>query len=224
MIISTSISNNQNVPLSFVYVCGCVSAAFLALATTACASPTPEAGSAQAPQTNKAAPSTQAILSASFEKAVLGRDRASATENRMPSVTGVGMTCSPARLTPAKSELTITLPQAAAARQHAFAVITPAGQLYEIYSPYANDVEQADIIIPSATISWRKARTRNVFTFAAADLMASGLGKTVPTQVFQEPGIYKFALVSSIQRDLIAVSDTPGQVTVFAGCLIDWAQ
>lgn len=220
MIISTSISNNQRVSSSFVYVRACLSTVLLAVATTACASPPPKSGDAQA---NVPELSAQTILSASFEKALLDKDDASVTENRMPRVTGIGMVCSPARLTPAKSKLTITLPQAVAARRHAFAVITPKGQLYEIYSPYENDVEQADIIIPSQTISWQQARTRNSFTFAAADLMATGIGKTLPTQVFQEAGIYKFALVSSIQKDLIAVSDAPGQVKIFAGCLIDWA-
>lgn len=210
-------------PFSLVYLRACVSAIVIAAATTACASPPPKAGNAQVAQTDAALPSAQVILSGSFEKAVLDKGALSATENRMPRVPGVGMTCSPARLTSAKAELTITLPQAVAARQHAFAVVTPTGQLYEIYSPYANDVEQADIIIPSETISWQMARTRNIFTFSAADLMATRLGKNVPTQVFQEAGIYKFALVSSIQKDLIAVSDTPGQVRVFAGCLIDWA-
>jgi hypothetical protein len=223
MIISTSISNNQSVPFSFIYLRACVSSFLLAVATTACASPPPEAGNAQTAQKNITAPSVQTILSTSFGKAVLDKGAPSATENRMPNVNSAGMTCSPARLKSGKAQLTITLPQAPAARQHAFAVITPTGQLYEIYSPYTNDVEQADIIIPSEIISWQKAQTRNIFTFAAADLMATGLGKTAPAQVFQEAGLYKFALVSSIQKDLIAVSDTPGQVRVFAGCLVEWA-
>lgn len=222
MIISTSISNNQSVPSGLVYVRACVSAILLAVATTACAAPPPEAGNAQATQNTSTAPSVETILAESFEKAVLDKGGTLPNENRMPGSNSAGMTCSPARLTSGKAQLTITLPQAPAARQHAFAVITPTGQLYEIYSPYTRDVEQADIIIPSDIISWQKARSRNIFTFAAADLMATGLGKTVPTQVFQEAGLYKFALVSSIQKDLIAVSDTPGQVKVFAGCLVDW--
>jgi hypothetical protein len=215
------ISNNQSVQIRF-FSQACVSATLLAVATTACASPSPEAGNAQAAQKTIAAPSVETILSASFEKAVLDKDAPGATEKRMPDSNSVGMTCSPARLTSGKAQLTITLPQAPAARQHAFAVITPTGQLYEIYSPYTDDVEQGDIIIPSDIISWQEARTRNIFTFAAADLIATGLGKTAPAQVFQEAGLYKFALVSSVQKDLIAVSDTPGQVTVFAGCLVDW--
>jgi hypothetical protein len=222
MIISTSISNSQGVSSSFVDVRACACALLLAVATTACAVPPPDAGNAQATQKTHSVPSVETILSASFEKAVLDKGAPSANERRMPDSNSIGMTCSPARLTSGKAQLTITLPQAPAARQHAFAVITPTGQLYEIYSPYTRDVEQADIIIPSDIISWQKARSRNIFTFAAADLMATGLGKTVPTQVFQEAGLYKFALVSSIQKDLIAVSETPGQVRVFAGCLVEW--
>lgn len=222
MIISISISNKRKVPSNFVCLRGCFSAILFAVATTACASPPPNGGNAKAKQTGAPAPSAPTILLASFEKAVLGKDSVSATEKRMPNVTSFGMTCAPDRLTTGKAELTITLPQAAAARRHAFAVITPTGRLYEIYSPYSNDVEQADIIIPSDLISWQKARDRNKFTFAAADLLATEPGKNVPTQIFQEAGIYKFALVSSIQKDLIAVSDTPGQIKVFAGCLIDW--
>lgn len=217
MIISISISNKPKLLIESACLRGCLSAALLAVTTSACAAPTPKASAATAQ-----ARSAQAILSASFEKAVLGKEAAAATEKRLPRITSFGMKCTPSRIASGKVKLTIALPQAPAARRHAFAVITPAGQLYELYSPYSDDVEVGDIIIPSEIISWQKARTRAVFSFAAADLMASAPKQNVPIQVFQEAGLYKFALVSSIQKDLIAVSDTPGQVKIFAGCVIDW--
>ncbi len=217
MIISTSISNKRKVAFNFICLQGCISAALLAVATSACAAPPPKANAATTRAT-----SVKAILSASFEKTVLGKEGAAATEKSLPRITSFGMSCTPSRITSGKAKLTIALPQALAARRHAFAVITPAGQLYELYSPYSDDVEAADIIIPSEIISWQKARKSAVFSFAASDLMATAPKQNVPTQVFQEAGLYKFALVSSIQKDLIAVSDTPGQVKVFAGCLIDW--
>ena len=217
MIISISISNKPKLLTQSACLRGCLSAALLAVATSACAAPPPKASAATARAT-----SVQAILSASFEKAVLGKEAAAATEKRLPRITNFGMTCTPSRIASGKVKLTITLPQALAARRHTFAVITPAGQLYELYSPYSDDVEVADIIIPSEIISWQKARAGIVFSFAAADLMATAPRQNVPTQVFQEAGLYKFALVSSIQKDLIAVSDTRGQVKIFAGCLIDW--
>jgi hypothetical protein len=226
MITSISISNRAKVPSNFACLQGCFSTVLFAVATTACASPPSKASDTQAAQSiekaDAPAPTVQAILSASFEKAVLGKDGIVATEKRLPGVTGFAMKCDPSRIASAKTALTITLPKASAERRHAFAVITPTGRLYELYAPYTDEVEQSDIIIPSDIISWQKARDRNIFTFAAADLFAVEPKKNVPTQVFQEAGIYKFALVSSIQKDLIAVSDTPGQVKVFAGCLIDW--
>ena len=217
MIISISISNKPKLLTLSACLRGCLSAALLAVATSACAAPPPKASAATGRAT-----SAQAILSASFEKAVLGNEGAAANEKHLPRITNFGMTCTPSRIASGKAKLTITLPQALSARRHVFAVITPAGQLYELYSPYPDDVEAGDIIIPSETISWQKARTRAVFSFAAADLMASAPKQNVPTQVFQEAGLYKFAVVSSIQKELIAVSDTPGQVKIFAGCLIDW--
>jgi hypothetical protein len=165
--------------------------------------------------------SVKASVQADFEKAVLGKGGGAGPATKRPAPSSFGMACTP-RLSAARPALTITLPQSPAARRHVFAVVSPSGRLYELYSPYADDVEIADIIIPSAAISWQKARTRARFSLAAPDLLATTPGQQTPTRVFTEKGRYKFALVSAIQKDLIAVSDKPDQVIVYTGCLIDW--
>jgi hypothetical protein len=169
----------------------------------------------------EAVSSVKASVQAGFEKAVLGKGSGAHPATKRPTPSSFGMTCTP-RLSTARPVLTITLPQSPAARRHVFAVISPSGRLYELYSPYADDVEIVDIIIPSNEISWQRARTRARFTLAAPKLLATAPGQQMPTRVFAEKGRYKFALVSAIQKDLIAVSDRPDQVTIYAGCLIDW--
>lgn len=164
----------------------------------------------------------RAVLQAGFEKAIFGKARATPPAAKPLAVTSFGMTCT-ARASAARPMLTITLPQPLAARRHVFAVISPSGRLHELYSPYSDDVEIADIIIPSEEISWQKVQRSTRFTFAAPQLFATEPGQRRPAKVFREKGRYQFALVSAIQKDLIAVSDKPGQVTVHAGCLIDWA-
>jgi hypothetical protein len=165
--------------------------------------------------------SLKASVQAAFEKAVLGKASGAIATTKRPTPSSFGMACTP-RVSARRPALMITLPQSPAARRHVFAVISPSGQLYELYSPYSDDVEIADIIIPSDEISWQKARTRARFSLVAPKLVATAPGQQVPTRVFAEKGQYKFALVSAIQKDLIAVSDRPDQVTIYAGCLIDW--
>jgi hypothetical protein len=204
MIISTSISNRVKVHIG---IMAAVCAGLSLGGTTAAAAPKPMAISAKA------------MLQASFEKAILGKGNGPAVG--VLRSRGYGMACTP-RLSSAQPKLVIDLPSPAAQRRHVFAVISPDGRLYEIYTPYSDDVETADIIIPSETISWQKARSRSRFTLSASELTALSPGKQTPERVFTAKGRYKFALVNSIQKDLIAVSDTPGRITVHAGCIIDW--
>lgn len=204
MIISTSISNRLRANIGII-------AAFCA-------------GLSFAGATAVAAPKTATIsakesLQTSFEKAVFGKS--AVARDGMLQSRGYGMACTP-RLSSAAPKLVITLPASPALRRHVFAVISPDGRLHEIYTPYSDEVETADIIIPSETISWQKARSRSRFTLSASELTALSPGKQTPERVFTAKGSYKFALVSAIQRDLIAVSDTPGRITVHAGCIIDW--
>lgn len=202
MIISTSISNRPTTLLRF--------AAPLIMGILLVGAAAPATGNA-----------LKSSLQASFEKAVFGKARGAASATRVPAPTGFGMACTP-RVSAARPVLTITLPQSLAARRHVLAVISPSGQLYELYSPYSADVEIADILIPSDEISWQKARTRARFSLPALALMATRQGQRTPTQLFTEKGRYQFALVSAIQKDLIAVSDTPNRVTIYAGCVIQW--
>lgn len=134
-----------------------------------------------------------------------------------------GMTCSPARIdgTDAGSRvLTLTLPPEAAARRHVLAVVTPERGLLEIYSPYADESESEDIVVPSRTISWSKARTQNVFATNTDALDGLRPGRDTPEILFLEAGRYRFALVNSIDPGLLKANGTPLEVT--AACSFDW--
>jgi hypothetical protein len=206
MIISTLISNRRKSLIRFAVLL------FIGVSIVWAASPAIAIGTVN---------DVRASLQASFEKAVLGKASGTLPTTRKAKSRSFAMVCT-SRLSAARPMLSIILPQSPAARRHVFAVVSPSGRLYELYSPYSDDVEIADIIIPSDQISWQKARTRARFALSASQLRATELGQQTPTPIFTEKGRYKFALVSSIQKDLIAVSDTPNRVTVYAGCLIDW--
>jgi hypothetical protein len=133
-----------------------------------------------------------------------------------------GMACTPAAISSGAPSLTIKLPADVAARRHPFAVLTPGGKLYEIYTPYGDDTESGDLLVPSDAISWELARNRADFAITAADLSAMELGKDQPMGVFVEAGIYQFALVNMIDKGLLSGPGGPGRVRAFAGCTVRW--
>jgi hypothetical protein len=134
-----------------------------------------------------------------------------------------GMTCSPATISgkdAASRALTLTLPENAETRAHVLAVVTPERGLLEIYSPYDGAAEADDLVIPSQTIAWAKARTRNVFTTNTDQLDGLRPGRDAPEPLFLEAGRYRFALVSGIDAALLKANGA--QVEVMAACSFDW--
>jgi len=136
--------------------------------------------------------------------------------------TSFGMSCAPSVVSDEKRNFEILLPADKAERSHPLAVITPGGRIYELYTPYGSDVEAEDISAPSLAISWQKAATQNKFNLSIEELSGIEVGKDEPFGIFVEEGVYQFALVNSIQRDLIKANSTKPEVTVFAGCAMQF--
>lgn len=178
------------------------------------ARPTPVPPSVPAPKRDIAA-----LYTADLTQAVAGAKKLPFTANGDMG----GMTCSPDSISgtdAASRTLTLTLPEKAAARRHVLAVVTPERGLLEIYSPYGDDSESEDIVVPSRTISWSLARTRNVFATNADKLDGLRPGSDTPEVLFLEAGRYRFALVNSIDPELLRSN---GQtLKVVAACSFDW--
>jgi hypothetical protein len=136
--------------------------------------------------------------------------------------TSFGMSCAPNLVSDEKRNFKIVLPTDKAERSHPLAVITPGGRIYELYTPYGPDVESEDISAPSLAISWQKAATENEFNLSIEELSGIEVGKDEPFAIFVEEGVYQFALVNSIQRDLIKANATKPEVSVFAGCAMQF--
>lgn len=89
-----------------------------------------------------------------------------------------------------------------------------------MYSPYNDETEEGDLLLPSDVITWQKARSQAKFPVQASSLYALRPGATQPEVLFLEKGRYPFALVNSIDPGLLkANNDT---VKVFAACSLDW--
>lgn len=134
-----------------------------------------------------------------------------------------GMTCSPGTISgtsAASRALTLTLPRNAAARAHVLAVVTPERGLLEIYSPDDSAAEAEDIIVPSQTISWFKARTHHSFATSADELDGLRPGRDTPEPLFLEAGRYRFALVNGIDGALLRANGA--NVKVKAACSFNW--
>ncbi len=160
----------------------------------------------------------QTQIEARFDAAINGSTVAPAT----PTEAAFDMTCTPGAISSGAPSLTITLPADVAARRHPFAVLTPGGKLYEIYTPYGAETESGDLLVASDAISWELARNRAEFAITAPQLSAMEMGKDQPMGVFVEAGIYQFALVNTIDRGLLTGPGGAGRVRAFAGCTVRW--
>ncbi|SOB86462.1 hypothetical protein SAMN06297144_1567 [Sphingomonas guangdongensis] len=105
-------------------------------------------------------------------------------------------------------------------RRHALAVVTPTRGLLDVYSPYNEETEEGDLLLPSDVISWSRARKQARFVVRADDLYALRRGADAPEVLFLEEGRYRFALVNSIHPDLLRANRAA--VEVFAACSVDW--
>lgn len=134
-----------------------------------------------------------------------------------------GMSCSPA--TPrgnvsATRGLTLTLPERESDRVHVLAVVTPGRGVLEIYSPYDDDTEAGDLIVPSQAISWAKARGQRSFATSTDALDGLRPGSDTPEALFIEPGRYRFVLANGIDAALQKANGTAP--AALAGCSFDW--
>lgn len=222
MTISTSSSTSAALALALLaLVAGCGPGASEPAETPQPRSETPATAPARVAPAPAPAPKRDlaALYTADLKQAVAGA-------KKVPSQASGdlgGMTCSPSRIAgtdAASRALTLTLPPEAAARRHVLAVVTPERGLLEIYSPYGDESESEDIVVPSRTISWSKARTQNVFATDTDALDGLRPGRDTPEVLFLEAGRYRFALVNSIDPGLLKSNGTP--LKVFAACSFDW--
>ena len=161
-----------------------------------------------------------AELQRNFDLATRGASDVQTQMIAVPRQNSAGIECNPARISRAASNFRIVLPNRAAERKGAFAVIVPDGSLRIVYFAYGGDVGTEDIIIPSKIIDWESARTRNIFDVDAKQFDSLRPGKEVPEHLFGNAGIYQFAVVNAVDRSLLAVNKTAFRVV--AGCVVEW--
>lgn len=169
---------------------------------------------------NGAAALLLADLQQNFDRATRGAGGASTRMVAVPRENSAGIGCSPARLTRTASNFRIALPSRYVDRKGTLAVIVPDGSLRIVYFAYSGEVSTEEIIIPSRTIDWEIARTRNVFNVDARQFDALEPAEVIPEPLFRETGVYQFAVVNAVDRSLLAVNETPFKV--IAGCVVQW--
>jgi hypothetical protein len=99
------------------------------------------------------------------------------------------------------------LPKSTDVRRHVRAVVTPKRGLLEIYSPYGDETESEDLVLPSMTITWAKARTERRFSTSSDALSGLRRGSDTPEALFIELGRYRFVLVNGIDVELLRKAD-----------------
>jgi hypothetical protein len=155
-----------------------------------------------------------------FNRAILNPTAKPAALAQHLENSSFGMQCSPATVSNQSPNFEIVLPEDKKDREHVFAVVTPGGKLYEIYTPYGDEVEEEDIIIPSLAINWTLASKQNRFALTVDELSGLAIGASDSFGIFIAEGDYQFALVSSIDKALMLANDKNAKVEVFAGCSI----
>ena len=98
--------------------------------------------------------------------------------------------------------------------------MTPDGSLRIIYISYGIDTDPEDLIIPSRAIDWESVRSRNDFAIDVNKFDALRQGKNAPELLFQQAGVYQFALLNGIDRELLAMNGAA--FWVIAGCAVQW--
>jgi hypothetical protein len=157
----------------------------------------------------------RAAYTRDLTEAVAGRRGGAA-----PPAGGFGMSCSPPAIRTSAPDLVLELPAAPDQRRHVLAVVTPTRGLLEVYSPYDDETEAGDLLLPSDVITWGKARTQARFAVRASSLDGLRRGGDTPEALFIEEGRYRFALVNSIDVGLL--KSNREAVKVFAACSFDW--
>ncbi len=159
-------------------------------------------------------------LQKNFDQATRGGPAFQNRMAKMPDNTSAGLICSPARLSKDSPNFRVVLPPRSEDRKGALAVIVPDGSMRIIYTSYGVDTDAEDLIIPSKAIAWESARHRNSFDVNALSFDALVPNESKPKPLFREKGIYQFALMNSIARDLLDFDKHP--FWVIGGCVIHW--
>lgn len=153
-----------------------------------------------------------------FDLATRGAEPGKSRMTALPQDNAAGITCSPAVLSRHTANLRMILPASFAARKSALAVLTPDGNLRIVYIPYGPDTESVELVIPSRSIDWEQARSRRDFVVDVERFEALRPDKNIPEPLFRQVGIYQFALIKGIDRDLLEVIGRPFQI--IAGCVV----
>lgn len=159
-------------------------------------------------------------LHVNFDLATRGADPRKSRMMDLPRDNSAGLVCNPADLDPDTSTFRIVLPAAPADRKGVLAALTPDGSLRIIYISYGIDTDPEDLIIPSRSIDWERVRTRNDFVADAGEFEALHPDKDRPEPLFRQAGVYQFALVNGIDRELLEVNGAAFWVK--AGCVVRW--
>lgn len=165
-------------------------------------------------------------LQANFDLALKGSEARQGAPNpatrmvEMPEENSAGISCKPARLTRDEPALQIELPKRARQRPVLLAAIVPDGGLRIIYTGYGKDVESIDIVVPSKTIDWTRAKKQSIFLVKASEFDALVPDAMAPSPLFIEPGVYQLALTNNRPGEI----EDPArpQFQVLAGCVVDW--
>jgi hypothetical protein len=161
--------------------------------------------------------SLHSTLQTNFDLATQGMSAGRNSIVAMPRDNSAGLICSPAILD-RRSIFRMILPAHAPDRKGVLAALTPDGSLRIIYESYGIDTDPEDLIIPSRAIDWQSVRSRNDFAIDVNKFDALRPDKVVPELLFQQPGIYQFALLNGSDRGLLAINEAA--FWVIAGCVV----
>lgn len=132
------------------------------------------------------------------------------------------MRCGPAAIDSKNPTFTLTLPADLKQREHTLVALSPAGGVYEIYTPYKGDVETADITVPNDLITWPMVQTQNSFTLSAESFDGLWPHDERPTGVFLQAGAYVLALTDGLDRKALKANGVNSKLKVYAACSIYW--
>ena len=137
-----------------------------------------------------------------------------------PKGNAAGIACDPATLAGNTARFRMVLPRSFADRNTALTALAPDGRLWIVYLSYGPDTDPEDLIIPSRSIDWERARTRNDFVVNVSAFEALRYNESVPELLFKQAGVYQFALINEVDRELL---DDGTPFRVIAGCVVHWS-
>jgi hypothetical protein len=159
-------------------------------------------------------------LQTNFNHSTRAANKIGNTMAHRPTQMSAGIECTPSLIRKIDQKLVIVMPKQAYKREGVFAVITPSGEMWEIYSSYNGEVEAIDLIVPSRTIDWYLASTRNRFSSVVDKFEALRPGHVKGQPLFRQPGVYQFGLMNGSDREHLEMLKTDFRVK--AGCVVEF--